>query len=306
MKHTLSLAWVLPLCLMMVGGDLLAQDTEAPVPDEEGAAPAPTGPTKYEDFSVKAYSLEFYGGSFSGGKYLENKLIGERTIITDGGAPIFAFNPDGSGIPKPNSLTGEGYGVHDDGSLVYDTNFYRAAHKEIKSGDAFGARIGVYIADHFHLDLLASYQSGKAVTTMLYDPDTFANTTEDAVRIEVDSDDGFKVYKGGLALMYDAEPATFFGIEPRIGFGLGGIINRYTYLEDKTGLYLEGNFGLVRSISRNLSLAVQADVSTFAFDVDELGYSNMVSYTNFTVGLNYFIDVLPPAVRAGHEAAKAR
>jgi len=291
---------------MMVGGDLLAQDTEAPVPDEEGAAPAPTGPTKYEDFSVKAYSLEFYGGSFSGGKYLENKLIGERTIITDGGAPIFAFNPDGSGIPKPNSLTGEGYGVHDDGSLVYDTNFYRAAHKEIKSGDAFGARIGVYIADHFHLDLLASYQSGKAVTTMLYDPDTFANTTEDAVRIEVDSDDGFKVYKGGLALMYDAEPATFFGIEPRIGFGLGGIINRYTYLEDKTGLYLEGNFGLVRSISRNLSLAVQADVSTFAFDVDELGYSNMVSYTNFTVGLNYFIDVLPPAVRAGHEAAKAR
>ncbi|MFH2053228.1 MAG: hypothetical protein ABIK96_12230 [bacterium] len=306
MKHTLSLAWVLPLCLMMVGGDLLAQDTEAPVPDEEGAAPAPTGPTKYEDFSVKAYSLEFYGGSFSGGKYLENKLIGERTIITDGGAPIFAFNPDGSGIPKPNSLTGEGYGVRDDGSLVYDTNFYRAAHKEIKSGDAFGARIGVYIADHFHLDLLASYQSGKAVTTMLYDPDTFANTTEDAVRIEVDSDDGFKVYKGGLALMYDAEPATFFGIEPRIGFGLGGIINRYTYLEDKTGLYLEGNFGLVRSISRNLSLAVQADVSTFAFDVDELGYSNMVSYTNFTLGLNYFIDVLPPAVRAGHEAAKAR
>ncbi|MGD9548474.1 MAG: hypothetical protein AB7V45_13135 [Candidatus Krumholzibacteriia bacterium] len=306
MKRSLFLAWVLPLCLMMVGGDLPAQETEAPVPDEEGAAPAPAGPARYEDFSVKGYSLEFYGGHFSGGRYLENKLIGERTIITEGGAPIYAFNPDGIGIPKPNSLTGEGYGVRDDGSLVYDSNFYRAAHKEIKSGDAFGARIGVYIADHFHLDLQASYQSGKAVTTMLYDPDTFENTTKEAVRIEVDSDDGFKVYKGGLALMYDAEPATFFGIEPRLGFGLGGIINRYTYLEDKTGLYLEGNFGLVRSLSRNLSLAVQADVSTFAFDVDELGYSNMVSYTNFTVGLNYFIDVLPPAVRAGHEAAKAR
>lgn len=306
MKHTLFLAWILSLCLMTAGGDLLAQEAEAPVPDEEDATPAPAGPTRYEDFTIKGYSLEFYGGYFSGGKYLENQLISERTIIQEGGAPIFAFNPDGSGIPKPNSLSGEGYGVRDDGSLVYDNNYYRAAHKEIKSGDAFGARIGVYIADHFHLDLLASYQSGKAVTTMLYDPDTFADTTKDAVRIEVDSDDGFKVYKGGLALMYDAEPATFFGIEPRIGFGLGGIINRYSYLEDKTGLYLEGNFGLVKQFSRKVSLTAQADVSTFAFEVDELGYSNMVSYSNFTLGLNYFIDVLPPAVRAGHEAAKAR
>ena len=108
--------------------------------------------------------------------------------------------------------------------------------------------------------------------------------------------------KGGLALMYDARPATFFGIMPRLGFGLGGIINRYTYLEDKTALYLEGNFGLSYELFDDFNLTGQVDLTSFAFQVDELGYSNMVNYATFSLGVSWFIDVVPAEVRAAHQA----
>ena len=53
---------------------------------------------------------------------------------------------------------------------------------------------------------------------------------------------------------------------------------------------------------KNLSLLGQVDLTTFAFDVDELGYSNIVKYTTFTLGLTWFIDVIPANVRAEHLA----
>ena len=53
---------------------------------------------------------------------------------------------------------------------------------------------------------------------------------------------------------------------------------------------------------KDIELAALFDVATFAFEVDELGYSNMVSYKTFSLGVNWFIDVIPPAVRASHEA----
>lgn len=299
MKLPLHTALLPAVVLVLAVSSATAQDPQPQTqpPDTSaaaaGSAPASSGldtRTSYDDYTVKGYSLTVFGGNFSGGMYLDNKFVGARTIITPEAVGILAFNPDGPLANKDGLL-----------NLSLDTEHYNAAQKEIRPGTAFGARLGVYVSDVFHLDLTGTYAAGEAVTSMIHmvepdDPDTY-------VRETLDKDDGFKVYMGGLSLIYDARPAAFYGVVPRLGFGLGGVINRYTYLEDKTGLYLAGSFGLTARIKKDIELAALMDVATFAFEVDELGYSNMVNYKTFSLGINWFIDVIPPAVRASHEAS---
>ncbi len=303
MKMNRNRLWLFALGLMLTAGTVLAQDSPAPTPVSDEHQTHVTAPENYKDYAVKAYRLEFFGGNFSGGTYLDNKPISNRTVITTGGDPLYAYNPDGSQILV------QGVRV-ENGTIIYphrdndrpNSTFFDAPRKEIKPGTTFGGRIGIYIADEFHLDLVGTYSSGKAVTTMLYDKDGEEGKDFSETRVTIEEDSGFKVIQGGIDLMYDAIPATKFGITPHLGFGLGGILNRYSYLEDKTGLYLKGNLGFSSHLAKNLDLYARAEVSTFAFEVDELGYSNMVSYTNFTLGLSWFMDVLPPAVRAKHQA----
>ena len=85
--------------------------------------------------------------------------------------------------------------------------------------------------------------------------------------------------------------------EARLGFGLGGVINSYSVLPDVTALYLEGNFSLNYEIVDNLALGAALDVTNFAYEVPELGYSNMVNYFTYSVGLTWFIDVIPEDIR---------
>lgn len=273
------------LMILVLGLSPLAFAQEPTAEQEERVAEIEDN-LKYDDYTVKAYRLTFWGGNFSGAAYLENPQLGDRTVLTPGAGDIIAYNGD---------VLWESTAKYEDGTLIYD-----AAHKEIESGPAFGGRVGIYISRDFHLDLLGTYATGKAVTSMLYRPDPA--DLDNNERIVVDEDDGFKMVKGGLALMYDARPAKFFGITPRIGFGLGGIINRYSYLADKTALYLEGNFGLNYELFDNFDITGQVDLTSFAYEVDELGYSNMVNYATFSVGVSWFIDVVPGDVRAAHLA----
>ncbi len=283
MKFNSILSLLLAVCLLATGSLVLAQDPP-PEPTEGTGGTEGTDTLnanieedlEWGDYTVKAYTLSIWGGSFGGATYLDNKPLGDRTILTDGAGDIIAY--DGGVLPQSR-----------------DPRF-DAAIKEIKPGDAFGGRVGIYIADDFHLDLLASYAAAEAVTSM----DSLS------VRVDVNTDADFKVYKGGLALMYNAKPATFFGIVPRLGFGLGGIINRYSQLEDKTALYLEGNLGLNYELFDKFELGVQADLTTFGFEVDELGYSQMVSYVTYSVGISWFIDRVPEQVRAAHYAEKPK
>ena len=289
---------ILALGLLLTGPVLMAQeqteDPAAPTPSGEAeqqvAAPIEEEILAYDDYTVKAYTITVFGGNFSGAKYLENMDLAPRTILEDGAGNILGF------------LTGDPSQYKEEFLLVsLDTDHYTGAHKEIKSGPAYGGRIGIYISNDFHLDILGTYASGEAVTTMSFTEDPL-NAPEKSERIEVDRDDGFQMYKGGLALMYDATPASFFGIVPRLGFGLGGIINRYSELPDITGLYLEGNFGLNFELFNNVQLGGQVDLTNFAYDVEELGYSNIVNYVTYSVGLTIFLDAIPPEVRASHLA----
>jgi hypothetical protein len=295
MKFNTILALVLAVCLFSPAFPVLAQ-VEAPPPAgqtvaetvedaDSGADEAPVAEIlEWSDYTVKAYTLSVWGGGFSGATYLENKALGPRTVLTAGAGDIIAY--DGGVLAESR-----------------DVRHYTAATKEVEAGNAFGARIGIYIADDFHLDLLGSYAAGNAVTSMLFtaDPDAAPDVTE---RVVVDNDPGFKVYRGGVSLMYNATSADIFGVVPRLGFGLGGIINRYSELEDKTAFYLEGNFGLGYEIMDDVELGAQVDLTTFAFEVDELNYSNMVSYLTYSVGISWFIDRVPPQVRAAHIAEK--
>jgi len=290
------LSLILALGLMLSGPNLLAQEeTEEPAAPVEEAVQQEPAPIEeeilvYDDYTVKAYTITVFGGSFSGAKYLENMDLVPRTVLAQDAGDILGF------------MTREPEFYDGDVLLVSrDAEHYTGAHKEIESGPAYGGRIGIYISDDFHMDILGTYASGEAVTTMLFteDPENAPNKSE---RIEVDRDPGFKMFKGGLALMYDATPATFYGIVPRLGFGLGGIINRYSELADVTGLYLEGNFGLNFKLFKNLQVGGQVDFTNFAYEVEELGYSNMVNYVTYTLGLTVFLDSVPEQVRASHLA----
>jgi hypothetical protein len=250
---------------------------------QDPAAPDGEKALAWKDYKVKAYSLSLFAGHFSGATYLDLMPLDPKTVLTFGAGDVLGY---------------------DDEVLIESRDpDYTGARKEIEAGTAIGGRIGIYVADDFHLDLLGNYMSGRAVTTMLYNPNAEV-APNDWTRVEVDEDAGFRVYKGGLSLMYDANPATFLGMTPMLGFGLGGVLNRYTEIADKAALYLEGNFGISVQPMKNLKIIGRADVSVFAYDVDELGYSNMVTYRNLTVGAAWFLDRVPADARAKFEAAK--
>jgi hypothetical protein len=286
-----KLVWLFTFAALGLGTlPAAAEDKPAAAPAatatvEQAAVPdAPAAALEWKDYKVKGYRLSLYGGTFSGATYLDLKALSDRTILTPGAADVLGYN----GEVLIQSV---------------DTEHYMAPRKQIEPGTAIGGRIGIYLGDDVHLDLVGNYLAGRANTTMLYSRE---GRTGDGVwdRIEVDADDGFTAYKGGISMMYDAQPATFFGVTPTLGFGLGGVINRFSQLEDKTALYLEGNFGLSIEPKQNLQVVARADLSVFAFKVDELGYSNMVGYRNFTIGAAWFFDTVPADVRAKHVSAK--
>ncbi len=286
MKRNLFVLLSLVCSLSLSAGFSFAQDPDsAPAEDLESVELEPT--LEYSDYTIKGYSLSFFGGQFSGATYLENQKLTDRTVFTLGANDIMGF--DGETLPQSQ-----------------DFHHWDAAHKTIEAGPAYGARIGVYINDDFHLDIVGVYGTANATISMLQIASLDGDPNFEERRVDLMTDDNFKMYKGGFAFQYDANSAKFFGLRPQIGFGIGGIINRYNVLPDETALYLDGYLGLDFPITDKLNASIGADLSIFAFNVEELGYSNMVSYKTYHVGLSYFFDVLPKTVRSEHIAEKQK
>ncbi len=319
MKNSLlpTLALLLGVGLAAVGTPTLAQDEtsgstvgDADLPSAYVAADDEYV-LDYSDYTVKGYSLSFGGGTFNGVTYLDLKPLGDRTAY-----PINTGDKLGAGdiLGYDNLPLEVSRARGSDGLFLFNE-----ARKEIKSGPVFSGRVGIYIAEHFHLDMAGSYATGEAEVSMVYrgetndyftqgqryiGPELERNKPPELRNPAAFVDESFSVIKGGIGLMYDAEPARFFGITPRLGFGLGGIINSYSHLKDKTALYLESTLALDFPVTHNLDIFAQADLTTFAFEIEELGYRDMVKYTMFTLGVSWFNDVLPTGVREAHLAGQ--
>ncbi len=299
MKLMISRALFCLICLTLSTGNIMAQNADdgRTAPDAAASEPLLTP----DDYNIKAYRLSVYGGWFSGSTYFNPRLdpLGPRTYLAEGVSDVIGF--DGEVIP-------------------FDLELHDAPVKEIDPGRYIGAKIAMYLNPNFHLDLVGSYSQGEARITFLnLNPDDPENMFREIPEPpmapgDVDTpeeeaawaaawqdrfvDQGFKVYKGGVHVMYDLSVFRTLGLEPYIGFGLGGIINRFSNLEDKTALYFSGVVGLNAQITNRFSIFSQATTTTFNFLTEELHYGKTLTYFHAAAGLSWYIDTIPDAVKA--------
>ena len=189
------------LVLLLATAVSLAQDS-APVDPLEADADAESELT-WDSYKVKAYTIQVFGGMFGGDEYLNLPVTGDRTYLEEGSDLVMSY--DGTWWETDE--------------LNY--NEYKGPVKELEDGITMGVKIGAYLSNNFHLDMVLSYSSSEAVLTMtnVEDPDNY-------VVEEIDRDSGVEIYRGSLRAIYDINQVDLFGIEPYLGFGFGGVINR--------------------------------------------------------------------------------
>jgi hypothetical protein len=185
--------------------------------------------------------------------------------------------------------------------LIYDRRIHDAPIKTIEDATGFGVKIGSWLNDNVHIDLTFSYVGTEASLTMINKtPETPAG--DDTFREEISRDTDVTVFRAGIGLSYEMRQFELLGIHPYVGFGFGGIITRFSAIDDTGELFFNGSLGITRPISGDLAIFAQYDMTTFAMSRDELHYTERVSFSDLRLGVSWFIDVVPPDVRALHEA----
>lgn len=238
---------------------------------QTAATPADGAEVPEANYQLKKVSLTLHGGTFSGGTFFELPPPGPRTEVEEGSDTVYRYD----GLPF----------------TTLDRRFYSAPRKEIESSTQIGGTIGFYLSDQFHLDLQLATASSKATTSFLYaDPRT---VEADSVRVQVDEDPGFRMLMGGAGLAFDATSLSFAGITPVAGCSFGGIINRFSELEDKTALYFQVGVGFYHDFGSKFRLSTRFAATTFSFAREELPYGKQVTYTNLSLGLAYMVDMVP-------------
>ncbi len=268
------------LFVMSLALAAVAQDQEPPATDpldDEGELEE-----TWDSYKVKAYSIQVYGGLFGGDRYLDLPVMGEQTEVEEGTQRVMGYDGTWWELDELNY------------------NIYDAPVKTIEDGSTAGVRIGTYLTNDFHMDLSFSYTKTEAILTMVNkeDPDNL-------LREEIDRDPDVQVLRASVKMMYDLDSFSLLGISPYMGFGFGGVITRYSNLEDVGGLFLVGSAGLRREIAGTASAFVQFDLTTYAMSRDELHYKETVTFTDIAAGLSFFVDVVPADVRGRHDAEMA-
>ncbi len=278
MDSRLFPAVIFSLAFVMLAAPAVAQE---PVEDDPLAEEGEVEET-WDSYKVKANTVEVFGGLFGGDDYLNLPLMDDQTFVEEGTQRVMSF--DGS-FWELDEL---------------DYNIYDAPIKEIEDGVTGGIRVGTYLSETFHLDLVFSYTRTEAFLSMINQHDE-----DNPVREEIDRDDNVQIMRGALEMMYDINAVDVFGIKPYLGFGFGGVITSFSNLEDVGGLFLIGSAGLRRQFSDNVSAFTQFDLTTYSMSREELHYDKTVSYIDISVGVSFFVDIVPPDVRTRHEAELA-
>ena len=239
---------------------------------------------------VKTISISFSGGHYSGTTFLDLPVVDQRAQLADGSNHVTLFN-------------GESLDLGDS----RPENGFDAPAKEIEPGEFYGMNISFYLSDSFHIDLNASYSRSRATLAMdRFEDDVFI---ERVYGEDLDSwyegfydqttysggsvDPSFKSYMGGISVSYDADTLKLFGLTPYFGMGFGGILNRFTVLEDKTALYFHLFSGLDLPLTRSIHVNTRFAATTFAFPTEEVAYSEQVTTMTATLGLTLHFDVKP-------------
>ncbi len=280
MKSRLFQATLCVLALTLFAASAYAQDADAANPLEADTEAEPE--YTWDDFAVKAYTIQIFGGAFNGDRYLDLPVKLDRTQVEEGTDWVMGY--DGR-VWTPDRL---------------DYDVYDGPIKTLENGYTLGAKVGSYLSDNFHVDLSLSYSASEAQLTMenMDDP-------ENVFREEIDRDAGVQIFRGGISMMYDLQKFDLWGIYPYFGFGFGGVIVRYSALEDVGALYLVGSGGLKRHIAGATSAFIQFDLTNYSMSRHELHYTKSVTFTDIVFGLSFFIDTVPQDVRALHEADQA-
>lgn len=236
----------------------------------------------WDSYAVKAYTIQVFGGLFGGDTYLELPVMGDQTEVEEGIQRVMSFDGDWWELDE------------------LDYTIYDGPTKTIEDGQTAGICIGTYLADSFHLDLSLAYTKTEALLTMVNteDPDNL-------VVEEIDRDTDVTVLRGALKAMYDLNQVDFFGIRPYLGFGFGGVITRFSELDDVGGLFLVGTAGMSRKFGDTASVFAQFDLTTFAMSRDELEYTKTVTFTDMVMGVSFYLDRVPEDIRARHDAEVA-
>ena len=269
----------LALMLLIAAIPVLAQD-EAPAEEEELTS------------AIKKISLSVEGGWFSGTTFLSLPAVDARAQLAEGSNFVTLFN-----------------GEELDLGIEREQNDLDGPEKKIEAGNHFGGRIGFYLSDAFHIDLTGGYSTGKASISMLrfedgeqqerVDGDDILDWVQELPKYDSQNitggftDDGFKSYMFGVGLAYDAYPLQTFGLVPYFGTGFGGVINRFTVLEDKTALYFRLYGGLMMPLGDSAQLSFRAAATTYSFSTEEVDYSEQVTSATLSLGLTWLFDVKP-------------
>ena len=273
MKTRLFPIVICALVLALPAALACAQDAAAEDPLEADGEVEPE--LAWDDYLVKGYTVQIFGGAFNGAQYLDLPVRGDRTQVEAGSDRVMSY--DGTWW-EPDEL---------------DYTIYDGPVKTIEDGYTVGLKFGSFLSENFHIDLTLSYSATEAQLTMVN-----TNDPLNQFREEIDRDTSIQIYRGAASMMYDLQRFDLLGIYPYFGFGFGGIINRFSNLADTGGLYLLGSIGLQRHVAGTASFFLQFDMTTFPMSRDELNYTETVTYTDITFGISFFIDTIPSDVRA--------
>jgi hypothetical protein len=227
--------------------------------------------------AIKKISVSFHGGYYSGASYFELPELDDRAQLEELSNTLRLFDNNDLDLGSEIPITGIGAPIS----------------KELDPGSFYYARVGFYLSDAIHIDLFGSYTKS---TASIHVSEFRFGERIGSVTFPEDSrylDNDFKVYMGGMSLQYDAFELQKLGFVPFFGFGFGGIINRFTALEDKTALYFQMSGGLAYPITDHFRLETRASVTTYSFSTEEVDYANQVVSTNFSFGGTFTFDVKP-------------
>ncbi|MDO9695809.1 MAG: hypothetical protein Q7W56_13900 [Candidatus Latescibacteria bacterium] len=250
---------------------------------DTATAPEPTS-------SIKKIAISFGGGYYSGSTYFELPTIDLRAQVAPGSNTLTLFN-----------------GQELDLGIQRRPNCLDAPIKKIVPGQAANVRLGFYISDDFHMDLYGSYARSKAELSLLryqdgeiagrVEPDELKRWTDELYASQgIDGgfrDEDFRSFTGGANLVYDASAIRMFGLTPQFGTGFGGVINRFTTLEDKTALYFQLFGGLLMPLGDHLRVDLRGTATTFSFATEEVTYAQQVTMFVGSLGVTWLFDVKP-------------